>query len=428
MDPNKDPHRKKADDDARRQKARLAERQRRRAEEAEEDARVEAELRAEEARIAQLAGNEETCQERRAREDAELQERWAEEDRAAKREAERKKEAERQGRPEVLRRPFGNDSDSTATRGRVFVGSLASRRGGRQRSPVGAFAMMFPPRPPQHGTHHGPSMTSSAEDMDDMPETTITGRSRSSNKRSTKGSHREESCSQSRGGGKHARKVEPLIPGVKCVHYAHRNQSCVPVRGTGKTCQACRTARRRCENPMDAGSDRAWTERALELGDEPGPFDRLYGPVATPVRGFKEVDDHFWGKWLDIQSRISLQVVNTINQTNALLEAQTEFLRQNASAATLSTLTTLHSELIRQHTNGDTGAVEFYRRLTRDYRSLTGVDLNQELLRGEEEDVLESAVPASDSGPPEDVVMEPKGHDDGEGEEEHPGEKPASRK
>lgn len=434
MDPSDDPRRKKADDearrkkaedDARRKKALLAERQKRRAEEAEEDARVAEELRAEEARIAALERSEETRDERRAREDAEVQQRRDEEDRVAKREAEKKKEVDRKSKAEGKKPQLGGDSDSAVTRGRAQSASFAARRSLRpQRSPVGAFTTMFPPRPSERGSHREISPESSLEDADAAPEPSIsiTVRSRS-HKRSAEGSHRDESRSISRGGAKRARKAEPLIPGVKCVRCARRNQSCVPAT-TGRTCQACRDARTRCENPSDAGTDRAWVDRALELGEQPGLFHRVYGPVSTPVRGFEEVDDHLWGKWLDIQSRISLQVVNAIDRTNALIEVQTEFLRQHASAATLSALTAFHAELARQHAEGDRGAKEFYRRLNRDYRSMTGVDLTHELGRVEDEDAVEDALDASGSGAAEDVAMGEDGVADGEGEEEDPGRKP----
>lgn len=238
------------------------------------------------------------------------------------------------------------------------------------------------------------SVASSFDDQEGVPDTATT--TTRSHKRSAEGSQRDTSRSESRGGTKRARKMEPLIPGVKCQRCKARHLECVPIGGSSKTCRACRSAKTRCANPSDAGSDLSWYAAARELGADPGPGDRVYGPVASPARGFEDADDHLWGKWLDVNSRIHLQVVDAIDRTNRHLEDHSVVFRDNANAAILAAVTVFNAEAARQRLAGN---ADYYAMVRRDYRVLTGVDLGSDPERIFSDEVSDDDMVPADGTP-----------------------------
>lgn len=330
---------------------------------------------------------------RRRREDEAIRERREAEDREAERlEAEKAKRAATMTKSEGKKRQVDDDEEDAGGRGRGSTAVRAPRgrmgRGGARDSGAAREASPRSRRPAMYSPVGMTRHRSFASSVEEPEESVVTVQSR---KRSTEGSKRETSRSGSRGGMKRARKMDPLVSGVKCVRCAALGIACVPVKGRGKTCEVCREKKVRCDNPPLAGTDGAWIERARERGEDPGPSDRVYGPVSSPARGFEDADDYLWGKWLDIDSRIHLQVVEAIDRTNRHLADQTEVLREATNASMLTAIFGFHAERERQSVAGNTG---FFERVRTDYRALTGLDL------GEDGEHLFSGEPAESEAAP----------------------------
>ncbi|KZP27372.1 hypothetical protein FIBSPDRAFT_948644 [Athelia psychrophila] len=137
---------------------------------------------------------------------------------------------------------------------------------------------------------------------------------------------------------------------------------------------ACREKKVKCQNPADAGTNESWMDVARQFGTGSGLTERMYGPVASPARGLEDVDDYLWGKWLDVNARIHLQVVDAIDRGNHQLESITEALRETANTSMLTAVTGFHAEVARQSEAGNEG---YYERVRRDYRAITGVELGE---------------------------------------------------
>lgn len=359
---------------------------RRAAREAEERADSD---RARELTALQALAAESSRLERRRREDeARKKQRQAEDDEDRRREERRPRREDRAGGERRVDEPAGGllgrlgppamtmgpaPAGSRSARGRLAT-RASTRETTRDLSPVRrsqGTSRRFSPV----GMDRRESMASSFDEPADLPDTATSTTTRSQ-KRSAEGSQRDTSRSESRGGTKRARKAEPLIPGVKCQRCKARHLPCIPVGSPSKTCRACRTAKTKCANPTEAGTDPSWYDAARELGADPAPEDRVYGPVSSPAHGFEDVDDYLWARWLDIDSRIHLQVIDAIDRTNRHLEDHSEIHRDNANASILSAISNFHAEAARQAAAGNG---DYYAMVRHDYEAITGADLGPHL-------------------------------------------------
>lgn len=179
---------------------------------------------------------------------------------------------------------------------------------------------------------------------------------------------------------KHQCRVQPLHPGQTCKRCRIMGYVCEPpTPGTRKLiCAQCRRSKAACktDDGMDAprsiaaaALDSAWRERGRAEGAEPS--DRVYGPVSDPLDGFDEPGSELWGRWMDINTRIHLQVAEAVERLRIEVAIERRATLLNAQANMLSALVSFRTTAADRRAN-DPG---WYDILRRDFHDATGQDL-----------------------------------------------------